>query len=102
MLHYLFVHVDKLLLVNKVAYLSCQEAFTACCQHYSYLEDYYINLELDIEELANSDDNNLGKIEPDPKVEVPLADFEAYARRQLNHDLDQLDRLDSLGTRYLD
>ena len=79
MLYYLFVHVNKLLLVNKVAYQSYKEAFIACCQHYSYLEDYYVNLKLNTKELANSNNNNLDKIKPNPKVKVLFADFKAYA-----------------------
>jgi hypothetical protein len=102
MLHHLFVYVDELLLVNEVAYSSYQEAFTACCQHHSHLEDYYVNPEPDAEECDNNDDKDLDDIEPDPKVEVPFADFEAYAQRWPNHDLGQLDRLDGLGTRHLD
>ncbi len=102
MLHHPFVHVDELLSVNGVAYSSYQEAFTACCQHHSHPEDYYVDPEPDAEESNNSDNDNLDDIEPDPEVEAPLADFEAYARRRPNHDLGQLDGLDGLGTRHLD
>ena len=102
MLHHPFVHVDELLSVNGVAYSSYQEAFTACCQHHSHPEDYYVDPEPDAEESADSDDDDPDEIEPDPEVEVPLADFEAYARRRPNNDLGQLDGLDGLGTRHLD
>ena len=87
MLHHPFVYVDELLSVDGVAYSCYQEAFTACCQHHSHLEDYYVDLELKVEELDDGDDEDLDDIKPNPKVEVPLADFEAYAQRQLNHDL---------------
>jgi ATP-dependent DNA helicase PIF1 len=52
--------------------------------------------------LDDGDDEDPDDIEPDPEVEVPLADFEAYARRRPNHDLGQLDGLDGLGTRHID
>ncbi len=86
MLHHPFVHVDELLSVNGVAYSSYQEAFTACCQHHSHPEDYYIDPEPETEESADSDDDGLDNSEPDPEVEVPLADFEAYARQRPNYD----------------
>ena len=52
--------------------------------------------------MDNGDDEYLDDIEPNPKVEVPFADFEAYAQQWPNYDLGQLDRLDSLGTHYID
>jgi hypothetical protein len=55
------------------------EAFTACRQHHSYLEDYYIDLEPDLDESSNNDDEDLDDLEPDPEVRAPLVDFEAYA-----------------------
>jgi hypothetical protein len=55
-----------------------------------------------MEECDNNNNKDLNNIKPNPKVEVPFADFKAYAQRQPNHDLGQLDRLDSLRTRYLD
>ena len=102
MLHHPFVHVDELLLVDRVAYSCYQEAFIACYQHHSRPEDYYVDPELDTKEYDNSDDEDLDNIEPDPEVEVPLADFEAYAQQRPNYDLGQLDGLDGLGTRHLD
>ena len=59
----------------------------AYCQHHSHPEDYYIDLEPEAEELDNSDDENPDNIKPNPKVEVLLADFEAYAQQQPNYDL---------------
>jgi hypothetical protein len=100
-LHHPFVHVDELLSVDGVAYSFYQEAFTACCQHHSHPEDYYVDPEPEAEELDDGDED-LDDIEPDPEVEVPLADFEAYAQRRPNYDLSQLDGLDGLGTRHLD
>jgi hypothetical protein len=79
MLHHLFVQIDKLLLVDGVAYSGYQDAFTACCQHHSHLEDYYVDPEPDAEEAVDSDSDDLDNIEPDPRVEAPFADFEAYA-----------------------
>jgi hypothetical protein len=70
--------------VNRVVYLSYIRAFTACRQHYSYLEDYYVNPGLDLAELGDSDDEDLDDLEPDPEVRAPLADFEAYAQRRLD------------------
>ncbi len=87
MLHHPFVHVEELLSVNGVAYSCYQEAFTACCQHHSHPEDYYVDPELETEESADIDDDSPDDIEPDPEVEVPLADFEAYARQRPNYDL---------------
>ena len=102
MLHHPFVHIDELLSVDGVAYSCYQEAFTACYQHHSHPEDYYIDPEPDAEELDDGDDEYPDDIEPDPEVEVPLADFEAYAQRRPNYDLGQLDGLDGLGTRHID
>jgi hypothetical protein len=102
MLHHPFVDIDELLSVDGVAYSCYQEAFTACYQHHSHPEDYYIDPEPDAEELDNGDDEYPDDIEPDPEVEVPLADFEAYAQRRPNYDLGQLDGLDGLGTRHID
>ena len=48
-------------------------------QHYSYLEDYYVNLKLKAEELDNSNNKDLNDIKLNLKVEVPLIDFKAYA-----------------------
>ena len=79
MLYYLFNYIKKLLLVNNIVYSSYQEVYTACCQHYSYLENYYANLETDLDKLPN---NNKDK--EDLKVELklenkrPFTDFEAY------------------------
>ena len=103
MLHHPFEHVDELLSVDGVVYSSYEEAFVACCEHHSHDEDYYVDPEPDADELPNDDNNpdNI-KVEPDPEVEAPLADFEAYARRRPDHDSVQLDRLDGLGTRHLD
>ena len=55
-------------------------------QHYSHLEDYYVDLELEAEELDDSDED-LDDIKPNPKVKVPLTDFKAYAQQRSNHDL---------------
>ena len=103
MLHYPFEHVDELLSVDRVVYLSYEEAFAACCEYHSHDEDYYVDPEPDADELPNDDDNSDDiEVEPDPEVEAPLADFEAYAQRRPDHDSVQLDEFDGLGTRHLD
>jgi hypothetical protein len=87
MLYYPFEHFDKLLSIDGVAYLSYKDIFSDHCQHYSYLEDYYDDLELDIDDLPNNDDDpDDVEVGPNPKIEAPLADFEAYAQCQLDHD----------------
>ena len=86
MLHHLFVYVNKLLLIDKVAYSCYQEAFTACCQHYSYLEDYYTNLETDLDKLLNNNkDKEDLKVKPELEDKRPFADFKAYAQQQLDN-----------------
>ena len=79
MLHHPFEHVNELLSVDRVIYSSYKEVFMACYEHHSHDEDYYVDPEPDIDELPN-DNNNSDNIEvkPDPEVEAPLADFEAY------------------------
>jgi hypothetical protein len=52
--------------------------------------------------LDDSDDEDPDNIKPNPKVEVPLVDFKAYAQQQPNHDLGQLDGLNGLRTRHID
>jgi antirestriction protein len=101
-LQYLFEYIDKLLSVDGIVYLFYKEVFAAYCKHHSYNKNYYIDSELDADELPNNNDNSDNiKVEPDPKVEAPLEDFEAYTQHWLNHDSVQLDRLNSLGTCYL-
>ena len=103
MLHHPFEHVDELLSVDGVVYSSYEEAFAACCEYHSHNEDYYVDPEPDTDELPNDDGNPDDiEVEPDPEVEAPLADFEAYAQCWPDHDLVQLDGLDGLGTRHLD
>ena len=79
MLYHPFEHVDELLSVDGVFYLSYEEAYTTCCEHHSHSEDYYVDPEPDVDELPN-DDNNPDDVdvEPDLEVEAPLTDFEAY------------------------
>jgi|SRR5450432_1585407 len=101
MLHYPFSQVEELLSVNRVVYSSYIKAFTACCQHHSHPEDYYVDLGPDPNKSGNSDDEDLDDLEPDPKVGAPLIDFEAYAQRWLDN-LGQLDGLGGLRTHYLD
>ena len=78
MLYYLFDYIKELLLVNNVVYSSYQEAYTACCQHYSYLDDYYTNLEADPDKIQIDDDEDLD-VKLELEANTPLADFEAYA-----------------------
>ena len=80
MLHHPFNYIKELLSVNDVVYSSYQEAYTACCQHHSYLEDYYANLETDLDKLPNDnrDEEDL-EVELELKDKGPLANFEAYA-----------------------
>ena len=103
MLHHPFEHFDELLSVDGVAYLSYKDAFADCCRHHSHPEDYYVDPEPDEDDLPDDDDDpdDVG-VGPDPEVEAPLADFEAYARRRPDHDSVQLDGLDGLGTRHMD
>ena len=102
MLHHPFDHIEELLSVDDVVYSSYQEAYTACRQHHSHLEDYYANPETDLDELPNDDgDEEDLEVEPELEDERPLADFEAYARRRPD-DQGQLDGLGGLGTRHLD
>jgi hypothetical protein len=79
MLYYPFKYIDKLLLVDRVVYSSYKEAFAAYYEYHSHDKNYYINLEPDEDVLLNNN-NNLDNIEigSDPKVDVPLTDFEAY------------------------
>ena len=58
-------------------------------------------MEPDVEESADSDNNNPDEIEPDLEVEVPLADFKAYTQRRPNNNLGQLDGLNGLRTCHL-
>jgi len=51
------------------------------------LEDYYVDLELEIEESADSDNNDPDNIKPNLVVEVPLTDFKAYTQQQPNYNL---------------
>jgi hypothetical protein len=92
-----------LLSVDGVVYLSYEEMFMAYCEYHSYDEDYYVDLEPDVDELPNDNDNldNI-EVEPNPKVEAPLADFETYAQCWLDYNSVQLDGLNSLRTCHLD
>ena len=100
MLHHLFNYIKELLLVDNVVYSSYQEAYTACCQHHSYLDNYYTNPEADPDKIQINDDEDLD-VELEPEADAPLADFKAYAQRRPD-DQGQLDGLGSLRTRYLD
>ena len=102
-LHHPFEHFDELLSVDGVAYPSYKDAFADCCQYHSHPEDYYVDPEPDEDDLPDDDDDpdDVG-VGPDSEVEVPLVDFEAYARRQPDHDSVQLDGLDSLKTHHMD
>ena len=54
-------------------------------QHYSYLEDYYTNLEIDLDELPNDDRDKEGlKVELKLEDKRPLVDFKAYAQQRLD------------------
>ena len=77
-LYYLFNYIKELLLVNNVVYLSYQEAYIACCQYYSYLDNYYTNPEADLDKIQIDNDKDLN-IEPKLEADAPLVDFEAYA-----------------------
>ena len=100
MLHHPFNSIEELLSVDGVAYPTYQEAFTACRRSHSHPEDYYTELEADLDEIQIDDDEDLN-VEPEPEADAPLADFEAYAQRRPD-DQGQLDGLGGLGTRHMD
>jgi hypothetical protein len=102
MLHHPFVHLEDLLSIDGIAYTCYQEAFAACCQMHTHLEDYYVDPEPDNGESDLDDDEDTDDVEADPEIEVPLVDFEAYAQWRPNHDLTRLDGSNGLGTRHLD
>ena len=82
MLHYLFVDQANLLSVDSQVYSLYINAFQACSQLHSHLEDFYTNLD-------NKDDNTDSDIDTktrdnlDPEdrsdTNYPLANFEAFA-----------------------
>jgi hypothetical protein len=82
MLYYLYNHVEELLSVDYIVYSSYWEAYTACRRHHSYPDDYYTDLETDLDELPDDDREEDLEVEPGLEDEGPLADFEAYARRR--------------------
>ncbi len=99
MLHHPFEGWEDLLTVDSQAYRLYVDAFQACKQLHTHLEDFYTNLEAD----ASDSDSESNK---DPIEDVGdkglLADFEAFARQRLNKDLTYIDLLDSLGSQEID
>ena len=99
-LHYLFNSIEELLSVNRIVYLTYQEVFIACCQGYSYLEDYYTKLEVDLDKIQINNNKDLN-IELELEANTPLADFKAYVQQRPDNQ-GQLDRLSGFRTCYID
>jgi hypothetical protein len=84
--------------VDNQVYRSYITAFQACYRSYTYPEDFYTDPEAE-SEVSDGDSNNNAEEQAE---EHPLADFEAFARRQPLGDFTRADLLDSLGTREVD
>jgi hypothetical protein len=91
MLHHPFIDLADILEVDGTVYGSYIEAFQAYNERHSHPQDYYSDLEEDTESDTDSD------VEPDDYLnETTLVDFELFAQRRSNHDLLQVDILETL------
>jgi ATP-dependent DNA helicase PIF1 len=94
MLHHPFIDLADILEVDGTVYGSYIEAFRACNERHSHPQDYYSDLEEDTESDTDSD------VEPDYYLdETTPVDF---AQRRPNHDLLQVDILETLCHRNID
>src|ERR1700722_16261667 len=103
MLHHPFVDWADLLLVDGQEYGSYIDAFRACSQSHSHLEDFYTDPD-------NEDDNTDSDTETEPDLDpedesdtnYPLANFEAFARRRPQEDFTDMDLGQDIGARDID
>jgi ATP-dependent DNA helicase PIF1 len=100
MLHHPFVVWEDLLIVDGIEYGSFTDAFNICCTSHTHPLDFYTDplREGDDESDEESEEEELDM----DRIEQPLADFEAFARRQPGRELDFADPLDTLGAREID
>ncbi|MGH7240097.1 MAG: hypothetical protein ACREHG_08535, partial [Candidatus Saccharimonadales bacterium] len=101
MLHHPFTSFTDLLSFDGNTYPSYVEAFQACKQLHIHPEDFYTDLEAEglDSDLEDESDNDLAQEDSDDR---PIADFEAYARRNPRHDLPCISFTDELGLRDID
>ena len=97
MVHHPFVNDADLLTVDGQIYESYTEAFQACCRSHTHPEDFYTDPDVESAESENGEEE-----EEEVEEDVPLADFEAFARRRPHGDVTWIDPLDGLGSRDID
>ncbi len=97
-LHYPFKQLTDLLSFDGSNYRSYTDAFQAYRQLYTYLDDFYTDLEADGQDIDSKDSDSVYNNSDNE----PLADFEAFACRQpSNNDL-TCSFTDDLGNYELD
>jgi hypothetical protein len=97
MLHYPFKQFTDLLSFDRHNYRLYTDAFQACKQLYTHPDDFYTDIVADDQD-TESEDRSV-RNESDDK---PLADFEAFARRQPYNDDLTCSFTDNLGSCDLD
>ena len=105
MLYHPFVDWADLLLVDGQAYGSYIDAFRACSQSYSHLEDFYTDPDNEDDDIdSDTDTETHDDLDPEDGFDTnyPLADFEAFAHRRPQEDFICIDLGQDLGTREID
>jgi ATP-dependent exoDNAse (exonuclease V) alpha subunit len=97
MLHHPFTDLTDLLSFDGQTFTDYIHAFRACQQSHTHPEDFYTDLDSESCDSDDSDDD----LDQDPS-NTPIADFEAFARRNPRHELPCVDFTDDLGSRDLD
>lgn len=103
MLHHPFVDWADLLSVDGHVYGTYTDAFRACSRSHSHLEDFYTDPDNE-DGNTDSDAETEGDLdfEDGSDTNHPLADFEAFARRQPREDFTVMELRQEVGIREID
>jgi ATP-dependent exoDNAse (exonuclease V) alpha subunit len=99
MLHHPFVKWADLLTLDGRTYDSYIEAFRACNNSHTHPPDFYTDPEAEDSDSGEDSEDEADQANADK--ELPLADFEAFARRRPQEDFTRLE-LGGLGAREMD
>ena len=94
MLYYTFTSFTDLLSFNSYTFISYIKAFQAYKQLYTYLEDFYTNLEVEESNLDNKSNKGLAK---EDNQDGLIIDFKAYSCQNPRHNLPYISFTDKLG-----
>ncbi len=94
MLYYPFISFIDLLSFNGHTFTGYIKVFQACKRLYTYLEDFYIDLEVERSDLDDKSNKDLAQ---DKSQDRLIVDFETYSHCNSRHDLPYVSFTDELG-----